>query len=127
MPSTATLAPICCFDCNREVAYCAPGESVRIHQRARVYCVLCKDLRGPLPKREVEYLYVARNVRLRKGSTPMQSEIAEEMGISTSRAQNIASTLRRRGYDDELYRALHGRDPATHRKVDDALPMDKGV
>lgn len=99
------LEPFHCHECGNVLGYTARGEAKRINSRAHVFCELCKDKPHGLTER-MEDLIKALTEQRESGEVPTFTYAAEVLGVSRTRVQQIASSIRARGLGARLDEAL---------------------
>lgn len=97
----APLEPFHCNGCGKVLGFTSPGEAKRIGLRSHVFCDECKMKPTELTERQVELLDALTHMR-ENGKTPTFVAAAEMIGVSRTRAQQIAGAIRARGDGDLL-------------------------
>lgn len=115
------LKPFHCSSCGKVLGWTAPGEADRISSRAALYCDECKDAPSPLTVRQQEVIDVAVKLRASTGRAPQLGDIGEAMSppLSRSRVQSLVASIRMRGHEDVLDKALYGPMPEPFLNADD--------
>lgn len=103
--SVAPLDPFFCFACGTRLGWTSRGEAKRMNVRSHVFCDACRDKPQALTDRQQELLDALTAMRV-AGKRPTFAGAADVLGVSRTRAQQIASSIRARGEGALLDAAL---------------------
>lgn len=89
-----TLRTFSCSRCGEDLGWTAPGEASRIGKRAKVFCNACKARPSALSDRQEDLvLFMNAFADEHEGTMPSLSVVADALGVSKSRAQQLRDSV----------------------------------